>query len=121
MLQPGVLSLLQDAGRFGQHGIGLTNGGPVDSEAMQIANRLLRNASDTTVLEVSFGGLELEAQVDTVIAYTGGDALLVINGEEKPNWCGHQLEPGDQVKVGYATNFCRSYLAVAGGFGKSVV
>ncbi len=116
VLQPGVLSLLQDAGRFGQHGIGLTNGGPVDAEAMHIANLLLGNNSNATCLEISFGGLELEAQLATVIAYTGGDAPLTINGEEKSSWRCYQLEPGDRVSVGFATAFCRSYLAVAGGF-----
>lgn len=33
VLQPGLLSLLQDLGRFGQHAIGLTTGGPLDREA----------------------------------------------------------------------------------------
>lgn len=33
VLQPGLLSLIQDLGRFGQHDIGLTTGGPLDSEA----------------------------------------------------------------------------------------
>jgi biotin-dependent carboxylase-like uncharacterized protein len=116
VLQPGVLSLLQDAGRFGQHGIGLTNGGPVDGEAMCIANQLLGNPAGATALEISFGGLEFETQLATVIAYTGGDAPLTINGEEKSNWRSHQLAPGDRVSVGFATEFCRSYLAVAGGF-----
>lgn len=31
--QPGMLSLIQDAGRFGHFNIGLTNGGPIDLEA----------------------------------------------------------------------------------------
>ena len=36
VIQPGLLSLLQDRGRFGRHRIGLTNGGPLDGEAFDM-------------------------------------------------------------------------------------
>ena len=42
-MQPGILSLLQDRGRLGQHRIGLTNGGPLDPAAFALCNRLLGN------------------------------------------------------------------------------
>ena len=32
VLEPGVLSLFQDAGRLGHHALGLTTGGPMDGE-----------------------------------------------------------------------------------------
>ncbi len=114
--QPGVLSLLQDSGRFGQHAIGLTHGGPIDPEAMFLANRLLDNPVNSTCIEVSFGGLVLEAGVDTAIACTGGDAPLSINGAGKAGWRSHAVSAGDTISIGYASLFCRSYLAVAGGF-----
>ena len=113
---PGVLSLLQDGGRFGQHRIGLTSGGPLDATAMGWANRLVGNDPAATALEASFGGLELEAQTDTLIAITGGDQALSINGEELPGWRSHRVKTGDRITLGFAQQFCRSYLAVAGGF-----
>lgn len=116
VMQPGMLSLLQDEGRFGQHRIGLTNGGPLDRLAMLWANRLAQNSNDATVLEVSFGGVELEAQVDTLLAITGGDAPFSINGEHKENWRSHHIFAGDKIGLGYATHYCRSYLAVHAGF-----
>jgi biotin-dependent carboxylase-like uncharacterized protein len=114
--QPGVLSLLQDGGRYGQHRIGLTTGGPLDSTAMFWANRLVGNDPAATAVEASFGGLELEAQTDTLIAVTGGDQPLSINGEECPGWRSHRIKQGDTISLGFAQQFCRSYLAVAGGF-----
>ena len=36
----GVLSLVQDSGRYGAFNLGLTNGGPADSLAFNWANRL---------------------------------------------------------------------------------
>ena len=100
--QPGVLSLLQDEGRLGHHRIGLTNGGPLDRLAMHWANRLLHNPPGATALEVSFGGLELEAQVDTMISVTGGDASLTINGLEREHWRSYPVAAGDLINLGYA-------------------
>lgn len=114
--QPGILSLLQDGGRFGKHRIGLTSGGPLDRSAMRWANRLVHNPDFATALEVSFGGLELEAQVDTLIAATGGDLPLSINGEAQESWRSHRVRVGDRISLGFAQHFCRAYLAVSGGF-----
>jgi biotin-dependent carboxylase-like uncharacterized protein len=114
--QPGLMTLIQDAGRFGQHGIGLTCGGPLDADAFYWANRLCGNVGDEAALEVSFGGLALEAQLPTMIAVTGADVVLTINGEEQPQWQSHAVKPGDNIKLGYATAGCRAYLAVKGGF-----
>ncbi|MGB0467324.1 MAG: biotin-dependent carboxyltransferase family protein [Pontibacterium sp.] len=114
--QPGLMTLIQDAGRFGQHGIGLTCGGPLDADAFSWANRLCDNRENTTALEVSFGGLVLEAQVQTRLAVTGAALPLRINGQEKSLWRSHVVKAGDLIELGYATEGCRAYLAVAGGF-----
>ena len=80
VLQPGLLSMLQDAGRFGMHRIGLTTGGPLDPLAFNLCNRLLQNDAGATAIEASFGGLELEADADTFICVTGAAMPLTING-----------------------------------------
>ncbi|TDO97347.1 biotin-dependent carboxyltransferase family protein [Marinomonas balearica] len=113
--QPGLMTLIQDAGRYGQHGIGLTVGGPLDAEAFRWANRLCSNDVGATALEVSFGGLVLEAQVETVIALTGADIPLTINGEAQPMWQTLPVKAGDKIKLGFATSGSRAYFAVAGG------
>ena len=83
---------------------------------MHWANRLVQNPVTATTLEVSFGGLDLEAQLATQISVTGGDAVLSINGDEKETWRSHRLQAGDRLSLGFATQLCRSYLAVSGGF-----
>jgi biotin-dependent carboxylase-like uncharacterized protein len=88
----------------------------MDATAMSWANRLVGNDPAATALEASFGGLELEAQTDTLIAITGGDQPLSINGEEAPGWRSHRIKTGDRISLGFAQHYCRSYLAVAGGF-----
>jgi len=116
IVQPGILSLLQDRGRRGQLHLGLTNGGPLDREAFYYCNRLLGNAGNNTAIEVSFGGLQLVAEVDTFICVTGADMPLHINGEERPLWSVHAVAAGDSISLDFAENGCRSYLGVADGF-----
>ncbi len=114
--QPGLLTLIQDGGRYGQHRIGLTNGGPLDADAFKWANRLCQNDLNATGLEISIGGLVLEAQVDTTLAVTGAQMPLKINGREVPRWQSHKVKAGDKIELGFTTAGTRAYLAVAGGF-----
>lgn len=116
VLQPGVLALLQDSGRRGLHRLGMTTGGPLDGEAYHFCNRLLANPVNSTVIEISVGGLQLEAQVNTFICVTGAAMPLRINDEEKALWTVHQVAAGDRISVDFADRGCRSYLGVAGGF-----
>lgn len=113
---PGILSLLQDNGRIGKHHLGLTTGGPLDPEAFHWANRLCGNEPGSTALELSVGGLKLEAQQPVKIAVTGAVATLKINGEIVQQWCTHLLNSGDFLEIGYASEGLRQYLAIAGGF-----
>lgn len=116
VIQPGMLSLLQDGGRQGQHRIGLTNGGPMDPQAFHCCNRLLQNPAGATALEVSFGGLQLEALVDTFICLTGAEMALRINDVSQPGWTVLPVTAGDSIAVDFAERGCRAYLGVAGGF-----
>jgi biotin-dependent carboxylase-like uncharacterized protein len=114
--QPGVLSLLQDSGRRGQYRLGLTTGGPMDGEAFHYCNRLLQNTPGSTAIEISAGGLEATAHVDTFICLTGAPMPLHVNDEERESWEVHRVRAGDIIRVGFARTGCRGYLGVAGGF-----
>lgn len=112
----GVLSLVQDSGRYGAFNLGLTNGGPADSLAFYWANRLCGNELNSTAIEINLGGLQLTAQVDCVIAVTGAPMALTINGQQKSLWQSFSVKAGDNICLGYAPVGVRCYLAVAGGF-----
>lgn len=114
--QPGLLTLIQDRGRYGAHNLGLTNGGPLDPFAFDWANRLLGNDVNATCLEVSFGGLTLESQVDSSIAITGAEVSCKINGKVIEQWRSYAINKNDLLEFGYATAGVRAYLAVSGGF-----
>jgi len=114
--QPGLLSLLHDRGRYGAHNLGLTTGGPLDSLAFDWANRLLGNDINATCLEISFGGLSLEAQTGTSFVITGAQAPCKLNGESIPLWQTQDIHPGDKLEIGFTSAGTRCYLAVRGGF-----
>lgn len=126
VIHPGLLSLLQDAGRFGQHGIGLTTGGPLDPLAYQWANRLCGNTSDglaysnATAIEVTVGGCKLQAGCTTRVAITGAGLPAFINDRPVELWRTHVLRAGDVLALGYKQSpepaGCRTYIAVSGGF-----
>jgi biotin-dependent carboxylase-like uncharacterized protein len=114
--QAGMLTLLQDLGRFGAFNIGLTNGGPLDKTAFNWANRLCENQLNTTALEITVGGLILIAKSASKIAVTGAAVELFINSQQCELWRSHTVKSGDEIKIDFAQSGMRAYLAVAGGF-----
>lgn len=116
ILSPGILSLIQDTGRRGYYRVGLTDGGPVDPIAHSLCNRLLQNDARAATVEVTLGGLEIVAGVDTWICVTGAPVPLTINGRERPRWQVLQIAAGDRLALGHAESGCRAYLGVANGF-----
>lgn len=113
---PGILSMVQDLGRFGYQHLGVTTGGAADEHAFLWANRLLCNPANSAVLEICFGGLQLEAQVTTRIAVTGTNLQASLNGVALAPWQSFNINPGDHLQLGYAKSGVRAYLAVQGGF-----
>ncbi|WP_461480438.1 5-oxoprolinase subunit C family protein [Porticoccus sp.] len=113
--RPGVLTLIQDAGRSGCQRLGITTGGPADPLAFDWANRLCGNGPGAAALELSVGGLALSAEVATRVALCGAYMPFSINGRILPSWCSYQVNPGDRIEVGFARAGVRAYLAVAGG------
>ena len=116
VLHPGILSLIQDSGRFGMAKLGLSTGGPADKLAFDWLNRLLGNKENSTAIEVSLGGLKLQAQKPLSVCVTGAEADLMINGGLVQRWQTHRLATGDVLELGYARAGVRCYVGVKGGF-----
>lgn len=116
VLNPGVLSLIQDQGRFGQSQLGLTNGGPLDAGSANWANALLGNSANASLIECSIGGLQLQAQCASTFSVTGASLSLTLNGKALPLWQSHSIAKGDIIELGMVSQGLRAYVAVAGGF-----
>ncbi|MFK7828438.1 MAG: biotin-dependent carboxyltransferase family protein [Congregibacter sp.] len=115
VVQPGLLSLIQDAGRTGKARLGLTVGGPMDPVAAALANRLLRNAAFDTFLELSYGGLHLRTDKDIQFCVTGAPLSVAADDREMSMWRVETLYANETLNLGFSEVGCRSYIAFRGG------
>src|SRR3712207_1369451 len=113
--QPGLLTTVQDTGRFGEYAIGMPPSGAMDTFSYGVGNYLVGNEDGAAGLEITYFGPQIEFTEDTVIAVTGAEMPPKINGEEAPTWETLAVEAGDVLSFDYLKNGARSYLAVAGG------
>ncbi len=112
---PGLLTTVQDTGRFGEYDIGMPPSGAMDVFSYGVGNHLVGNEDGAAGLEITYFGPELEFTEDAVIAVTGAEMPPKINGEEAPTWETLRVREGDVLSFDYLKNGARSYLAVAGG------
>jgi biotin-dependent carboxylase-like uncharacterized protein len=113
--QPGLLSTVQDAGRFGEYALGMPPSGAMDLFSYQVGNFLVGNQEGEAGLELTYFGPELTFTEDAVIAITGAEMPPKINGEEAATWEAFAVSAGDVLTFDYLRSGARSYLAVAGG------
>lgn len=116
VVNPGILTLLQDKGRFGLMDIGVTNSGAIDEFAFLWANYLLENKLDTNLLEIAFSGLTLRSNGTTCISITGADLDFSINNIKKKPWQCFNIKDGDIIKFSKNISGQRAYLSVKDGF-----
>jgi len=116
VLQPGPLSLLQDAGRQHAQHLGVSPSGPADMHAAAWANRLLGNRWGTPLLEVALGGLSLRCHCATWVALCGAQMAVSLDGVAQQNWSRFAVRAGQLLQLGYASSGQYAYLAVIGGF-----
>ena len=116
VLRPGLLSSIQDQGRYGFQKYGVIVSGAMDSYALRVANILVGNEEDEGVLEMTLMGPSLRLEQDMLLAITGGDMAPTINGAAVPMWRPVYVKQGSVLDFKGCKPGCRSYLAVAGGY-----
>ena len=115
VVEPGLLTTVQDLGRFGHQRVGVPPSGPMDRAAFLVANRLVGNPDVAAALECTIKGPRLEVRQAVVVAATGAPMGFTVNGQEAPAWTAVGVRPGDVLAFQMASAGCRAYLAVAGG------
>ena len=116
LLEPGILTTIQDRGRYGFSQFGVPPSGALDTFSFRVANLLVGNQEGEACLETTIMGLKLKALREVVVAITGGDLSPTLNGESLEMWRTHLLIEGDVIKFKKVRAGCRAYLAVSGGF-----
>lgn len=114
--RPGLLTSIQDLGRYGYQKYGVIVSGAMDSISLRIANLLVGNQEKEAVLEMTLVGASFIAEQDLLIAVTGGDMLVAIDQKTLPLWRPVFVKKGSQLRFQSSLTGCRTYLAVAGGF-----
>ncbi|MCO1578901.1 biotin-dependent carboxyltransferase family protein [Crossiella sp. SN42] len=139
VLDPGLLTLVQDLGRPGLAAMGVGRSGAADAPALKLANRLVGNAETAAGLELTLGGLHLRFHRGAWAALTGAPAEIQLGppcpatapphpgtGSAPPaadrprprTAAAHApfyVAAGTTVRIGRPARGLRSYLAVRGG------
>ncbi len=115
VLHPGLLTTIQDLGRYGSQKYGVIVSGAMDSYSLRIANLLVGNDEGEGALEITLFGTTLQFERDLLIAITGGDLLTTIDGEVAPTWRPILMRKGSVLQFKSAIKGCRAYVAFAGG------
>ena len=115
ILRPGLLTTVQDLGRYGHQAAGVPVAGPMDTFSHRLANQLAGNDSDAATLEITLIGPELIVDADTTMAIAGGQ--FEVSCDDRPVTLGASfaVKRGQRIKFGRVTQGARAYLAVAGG------
>lgn len=114
ILQPGLLTTIQDGGRWGRQKIGVIPSGAMDRYSLRLANLLVGNEEYGAALEITLAGPVIRFTEDTLIALTGGDLSPTIGGAAVPMLRPVAVRAGTVLRFGPCRTGCRAYLAAAG-------
>jgi len=119
----GLLTTVQDAGRPGWTHLGVPISGAADPWSRAVANLLAGNDEAAAALEMTLIGPRLAVRVGGLIALAGADlGGRVVGGRRLASGRSHRLAAGEEITFeGVADGGARGYLALAGGVDVPVV
>jgi biotin-dependent carboxylase-like uncharacterized protein len=116
VVRPGAQTTFQDLGRPGLAHLGVGRSGAADRCSLRLANRLVGNREGAACLELTLGGVTLQALQAHTLALTGAPCPVRVGGRAGFMDGPMQLTGGEQIEVGVPDRGVRTYLAVRGGF-----
>ncbi|MBI3400048.1 MAG: biotin-dependent carboxyltransferase family protein [Acidobacteria bacterium] len=121
VVKPGMLTTVQDAGRWGYQARGVPVAGPMDLVSHRAANALVGNDRAAATLEVTLLGPELEFESERVVAVTGADFDLAVDGKPARINAPFLVASGSHLQFLKRKKGTRAYLAVSGGVTTPIV
>lgn len=112
----GLLTSLQDLGRFGHRKFGVPVSGSMDQQSAQLANLLVGNPVDLPVLEITQIGPQLHFSKETVVAITGADLSPTLNHQPIPLNHEIAIQAGDVISFGIPKQGIRAYISIKSGW-----
>jgi antagonist of KipI len=116
VISPGLLTTVQDLGRYGHAHLGVSASGPADSVSARVCNRLVQNDDSCSVLEMTLVGGHFEFGCGATVALAGADFRPTLDGTPVPLYEAVHVVAGAVLRCGSAPQGARTYLSVAGGF-----
>ncbi len=120
VLDPGLLTTVQDGGRSGRRRLGVAAAGPMDVRSHRAANRALGNAPDAAALESAVAGPTLRFLAPIRFAVAGADLGAILERADLGAWpvpprASVMARPGNVLTFAGRRSGCRAYVALGGG------
>lgn len=115
VVKPGLSTTVQDLGRPGYFHLGIPEGGAMDRFALRVANMLVGNDEGAAGLEAVFMGPELTFDADTLVAVTGAEMPIFVDGAPREGWSAFVVKAGQTLRFGFLKAGARIYIAFGGG------
>ena len=115
ILDPGLLTTVQDRGRYGYQRYGVPVSGAMDQFALRLANLIVGNGQDAAALEATVQGPKIEFHSSTWIAITGADISPEVDDRPVSMWESLEIEEGSVLEFGDLRDGMRAYIAIRGG------
>ena len=116
VVRAGMLTTVQDLGRWGRQHLGVPVAGPMDWYSHRLANALLENAPSAAALEITLLGPELLSDAETICAVAGAEFDVTVGDRRVRAGAPFVVHAGERVRFGSRIAGSRATLAVSGGF-----
>ena len=115
LLRAGPGLSIQDLGRNGGMGLGLSRGGAADRQGFVEGAALIGNPVESAALELTLGGGRFRVDRPTRFALSGAKLRATLSGSPLEHLCTYSMTPNHVLDIGPAEGGVYGYLHIAGG------
>ena len=115
ILEPGLLTTVQDKGRFGFQHQGIGPGGVMDAESFALGNAILGNEENAACIEATALGPSIKFILPCEFVITGGACNAMIDDKPVSMNRRYMAQTGSILKCGFITKGLRTYICFKGG------
>ena len=115
VIAPGLMTTVQDRGRWGWQSRGVPVAGPMDPYSHRMANALVGNDAGLATLEATLLGPELAFDDERIVAVAGASFELTLDSRPAPMGAPFAAAAGSRLTFGRRILGARAYVAVSGG------
>ncbi|NQW19030.1 MAG: biotin-dependent carboxyltransferase family protein [Chloroflexi bacterium] len=112
---PGLMSTIQDLGRFGYQRYGISTSGAGDRDSLRLGNLLLGNEFGDAAVEITFGGFAAGFTATTAFVISGADLNPTLNGTPVALNTIYLAAKDDHIAMSAPNTGFRSYMHLPGG------